>query len=237
MQPYPFPYIGYFELMASTDAWVVFDVVKYNRRSWMNRNRILHPHQGWQYFSIPVEHAPLGTAISDVRLVDPQAAERRLLAQLEHYKRRAPGHAHVTDMVRDTFSRAAGASLVDFNTASLIVTAERLGIAFAPVRCSKLGVPLEDISHPGAWALRISAVMGASEYINPPGGIALFKPSEWMETGIRLRFTSMNALRYDCGPYAFHENLSILDVLMWCSSEEIAMYLRQRHSEQDTHGS
>lgn len=46
MQPYFFPYLGHFSLIAASDAWIVFDVRQYTPRTWMNRNRILHPTGG-----------------------------------------------------------------------------------------------------------------------------------------------------------------------------------------------
>jgi hypothetical protein len=225
MQPYPFPYIGYFELMARVDRWVAFDVVQYNPRSWMNRNRILHPNAGWQYFCFPVAKAPHGTQLSGIRLADPAEAERKLLAQLQHYRKRAPHFRLVIDLVRDAFSRPDTGTLVGFNLASLIVVAERLGIAFAPERCSQLRLALQGVEHAGQWALHIAAQIGADTYLNPPGGRDLFRTAEWAAAGIELAFTDMNTLRYDCAPYIFQNHLSILDVLMWCSTDDIATYL------------
>jgi len=49
MQPYFFPYLGHFSLISSVDKWIVFDVTQYTPKTWMNRNRILHPKTGWQY--------------------------------------------------------------------------------------------------------------------------------------------------------------------------------------------
>lgn len=51
MQPYFFPYLGYFQLMASVDTWVFFDDIQFVNKGWVNRNRILHPDpaKGWQY--------------------------------------------------------------------------------------------------------------------------------------------------------------------------------------------
>ncbi|MBK7111860.1 MAG: WbqC family protein [Flavobacteriales bacterium] len=54
MQPYFFPYLGYFGLIANTDRWIVFDPVQYIRKGWVNRNRVLKPGGGWKYVSIPV---------------------------------------------------------------------------------------------------------------------------------------------------------------------------------------
>ena len=90
MQPYFFPYLGYFELIARVDRWVVFDVVQYNAKSWMNRNRILHPKEGWQYITVPVEKAPRGTLIRDIRVKDMVDSRERVLGQMVHYKKKAP---------------------------------------------------------------------------------------------------------------------------------------------------
>lgn len=236
MQPYPFPYIGYFELMARVDRWVAFDVVQYNRRAWMNRNRILHPTQGWQYFCVPVEKAPHGTLLSAIRLCDPREAERRLVAQLQHYRKHAPHFEMVLDLVRDAFARAGSDLLVDFNLATLAVVAERLDIPFAPERCSRLDLMLDGIEHAGQWALRIATQLGADAYLNPPAGRAIFRPEEWNAAGVTLSFTEMNELRYDCGPYAFEPHLSILDVLMWCGADSIKRYLNCQRVEAAARG-
>ncbi|RML56821.1 WbqC-like protein [Pseudomonas syringae pv. pisi] len=54
MQPYFFPYIGYFQLIAAVQRGLVFDIVKYKRKSWMNRNRVLGSKGDWQYINVPV---------------------------------------------------------------------------------------------------------------------------------------------------------------------------------------
>lgn len=235
MQPYPFPYIGYFELMASVDRWIAFDIAQYNRHSWMNRNRILHPAEGWQYFVIPVRKAPHGTRLADMVVSDLRETERRLVAQLDHYRGRAPHHGAVIEIVRETFSRTRSDALVTLSLASLAVVAERLAIPFAPERCSSLGLELDDVEHAGQWALRIASGLGASEYLNPPGGRALFRTDEWQAAQIRLSFTRMNQLTYNCGPYTFQESLSILDVLMWCSVDETSAYLCKQRMENTHH--
>lgn len=235
MQPYVFPYIGYYELMAKVDRWVAFDTVQYNRRSWMNRNRILHPTDGWQYFCIPVQRMHHGTALSAIRLAARNDAEHKLLGQLQHYRRHAPHFHNVTDLVRDVFSRPDTDTLVGLNLASLAAVAERVGIPFAPERWSQFDFAFDEVEHAGQWALRIAAYLGADAYLNPPGGQHIFHLDEWTAAGIKLDFTAMNDLRYDCGPYVFEPNLSILDVLMWCSADDIGAYLRNLRSEASHH--
>ena len=56
MQPYLFPYIGYFQLMNACNHWICFDDIQFKNKGWINRNRILHPEKDkeWQYISIPL---------------------------------------------------------------------------------------------------------------------------------------------------------------------------------------
>lgn len=215
MQPYFFPYLGYFDLINRTDRWVVFDVVQYVPKSWMNRNRILHPTEGWQYVSVPVvKHRD--SLIKDVRLVNPDEARRRVLGQIEHYRHgRAPFFEPVRDLIDRSFSRARSDRLRDLNATGLALVCEYLGIAFSPAIFSESGVELPPIDHPGKWALEISSAMGASEYVNPPGGKELFDERAFSDRGIRLTFTELADFTYPCGSYEFVERLSIIDVLMW----------------------
>lgn len=214
MQPYFFPYLGYFELIANTDRWVVFDVVKYNDKSWMSRNRILHPSRGWQYINLPVAKAEHGTPIHAICAKDKAAARDRIRGQLEHYRRRAPHFDAVMNLVDAAFSGSSD-RLVDINFNGIAAVCARLEIEFKADLCSKLDLDLDSVEHAGQWALHIARQLGANEYLNPPGGRDLFRPEEWASAGIRLRFTELPDFAYSCAPYQYVEHLSILDVLMW----------------------
>ena len=71
MQPYFFPYLGYFDLINRVDKWIVFDTPQYIRHGWVNRNRILHPHQGWQYIVVPLKKHDRDTSINQIETADP----------------------------------------------------------------------------------------------------------------------------------------------------------------------
>jgi WbqC-like protein family len=221
MQPYFFPYVGHFELIAQTDRWVVFDVVKYNRKSWMNRNRVLHPTQGWQYINAPVQHSAPGSAIHEIRLTDKDKTLQRVLGQLDHYRRHAPHYKAVVNLIREGFARCRTDRLVDLNVSTLCATCDYLGLNINWQLCSETVPGLTGIEHAGQWALRISQSLGAQEYINPPGGIDLFRPEEWTSAGIRLSVASLSDVTYDCAPYKFQHHLSILDTLMWMTPESV----------------
>jgi hypothetical protein len=96
-----------------------------------------------------------------------------------------------------------------------------LSIPFSPVIASEAAFALPEITHPGQWSLEICSLLGATTYLNTPGGRALFRPEEFARRGIRLGFTGIPHFAYDCKPYVYEPHLSILDVLMWNSPEEV----------------
>ena len=225
MQPYFFPYLGYFALIAQTDRWVVFDMTQYTRRSWLTRNRILHPSQGWQYITLPMDHASPSINICEARVLDRDAAARRILGQIEHYRRHAPFFPAVADLVRDTLRAGESQFLVDVCVSCLRNVFRYLGLPFNYLICSRENLPLPAITGPGLWALEISAVLKASEYVNPIGGQELFDRGAFAKRGIRLSFLPPPDFRYSCAPYSFIEHLSIVDVLMWNRPEAVKQAL------------
>ncbi|SDW01595.1 WbqC-like protein family protein [Pseudomonas syringae] len=223
MQPYFFPYIGYFQLIAAVETGIIFDVVKYKRRSWMNRNRVLDNCGGWQYINVPV-CARDGTLIKDVTLVDVTAAHQRIRNQLEHYRKKAPYYRETLQLVDQVFETPV-THLCELNKRSLKVVCDYLRLAFNWTTCSEMKLDLPPIEHAGQWALEIGTLLEISRYINPAGGRDLYVASEWQARGMELRFLEPSSFSYSPAPYPFVDNLSILDVLMWNAPETVLAYL------------
>jgi hypothetical protein len=80
MQPYFFPHVAHFALIDHVDRWVVLDVTQYTPQTWMNRNRVLHPSEGFMYATVPVRAGPEKRLIREVVLHDPKAALRSVTA-------------------------------------------------------------------------------------------------------------------------------------------------------------
>lgn len=229
MQPYFFPYLGYYDLINRTDRWIVFDVVKYQPRSWMNRNRILHPAGGWQYVNVPVSKHTGNGAIKDAQILDANAAHNKIRGQIAHYRQGgAPYFTAVTALIDDCFLGLQGRLLRDLNVRSLELVCNYLGIAFNHTNLSGMTIDMPAIQHPGQWALEIASTLGADAYLNPPGGRDIFRFCEWEERGIQLGFTDPVSFTYPTGRYPFVEHLSIIDVLMWNSPETVKAYLDSR---------
>lgn len=215
MQPYFFPNLAHFALIAATDSWVVFDVTQYTRKSWMSRNRILHPSGGWNYITVPLRKASLDTRIHEARVADMQSAHKSMQGKLGHYRQDAPFFREVLDLVDRVFDGAGEDSLVALNVSGLKEVCAYLDVPFEYRVCSAMNLEFPDRLGPGGWAPFICGELGAKSYVNPPGGRALFDPSDFERHGTQLCIAQFSPFIYDTSPFEFIEGLSILDVLMW----------------------
>jgi hypothetical protein len=219
MQPYFFPYLAHFGLIAAVDRWIVFDTSQYTPRGWMNRNRVLHPQGGWSYVTVPLANGSIGIRTQDALLLDPPAARRSVLGKLSHYRRLAPHYAAVASLVEEAF-RDDDRSLVRLNLRGLRAVCRYLGLPFRADVLSELDLALPAGLGPGDWALEICAALGADGYLNPAGGQALFDPAAFAARGIDLCFAEAAEFRYPTGRLQYEPGLSVLDVLMWVAPDQ-----------------
>lgn len=224
MQPYFFPYLGYFDLINCTDRWIVFDTAQYIRHGWVNRNRILHPNKGWQYIIAPLKKHSQTIAINEVEVAADVQWRQRILGQIQHYKRHAPYFHQTRALIEDCLENDE-ISLARLNTAILEKVCRHLGVNFTYDFFSNMKLNLGTILGPGDWALQISEAVGASEYVNPPGGVDIFEPSKFEAAGIKLTLRNLPPLEYTCRGYEFTPHLSVVDLLMWNAPETIKRHL------------
>jgi len=230
MQPYFFPYLGHFALIAAVDEWIVFDISQYTRKSWINRNRVLGAAGGRQYVSIPLENSSIHISIYEARVANPGDQERYVLGKISHYARRAPYYPQVCQIVRTAFADLSDSSLVSLNIRGLQAVCEYLQLPFRYRVCSQLNLEFPNTLSAGEWAPWISAKLAADVYINPIGGRALFDPADFRRQGIDLCFLDFSPFVYATPGYNFESGLSILDVLMWNSPEAVAQTIRENSS-------
>lgn len=224
MQPYFFPYLGYFDLINRADRWIVFDTPQYMREAWVNRNRILHSREGWQYIIVPLKKHARETPINQVEAVDFPDWRRKIINQFTHYRGRAPFYSQTIALLEDCFA-GEERNLSRINVHCLGKVCRYLGISWAPEIFSEMDLPIGSVEESADWALRISEAAGASDYLNPPGGAALYDAERFARQGIRLHIQEDFNFQYECGPYPYIPKLSILDTLMWVSPVEIKSYL------------
>jgi hypothetical protein len=180
-QPYFLPYAGYFRLIARTDLFVIYDCVQFPRRGWVHRNKLVDARGEEQWLTLPLRHAPQEVLIADLAFPDdavPELAER--LRPFPVASRAGP-HAPLLERVR----RAEGRP-VDYIAGLLEGACDLLGLPWNVVRSSSLAVPAEVRGQDRILA--IAQRLGATHYLNAPGGRDLYDAEVFAAAGIELRF-------------------------------------------------
>jgi len=230
MQPYFFPYIGYFSLIANADRFIVFDTVQFIRHGWIERNRILHPDRKVLYIKVPLVSHSRQTLIKDIKINEGAFNWKgRIYDQLVPYRKVAPNFKSTMDLVKECLEINT-TSIVELNVNVLHKICLYIGIDFHYNTLSEMNPELPEIYEPDEWALYISKWLGADSYVNPPGGLAFFDRKKYENHGINLEFIKPELTEYRQYPgQDFIPELSIIDVLMFNSINQIQGMLSNIH--------
>lgn len=232
MQPYFFPYIGYWQLIQASDCFVAFDDAQYMRHGWVNRNRTLKPGGGWQYIIVPLSKHGRTDRIRDVNTHPDGAWKNRIIAQLAHYKKKAPYFGETMRLIGDILLDPGGPGIAAVNLSAIRKISAYLGMDTDIVLSSEKRFDYTNVGDAGEWALRISEQMGADEYINPISGAGLFNRRKFAASGIRLSFLKSEDIVY-AQHDEFEPGLSIIDVLMFNGLEGTRGLLKRYSIDSD----
>ena len=216
MQPYFFPYIGYFQLMASVDLFIVYDNIKYTKKGWINRNRILKDGKD-VIFSLPLKGDSDALDIRDRELAE-DFNRTKLLNQFMAAYRLAPYFAQTFQLVEEIV-QYQDRNLFRFLHHSIVKTCKHLGITTEIKVSSDFTIDHDLRSQDKVLALCQAA--GASRYINAIGGMELYSRETFLENGIDLKFIQSKPFEYPQLGKEFVPWLSIIDVMMFNSVETI----------------
>ncbi|HEY8895653.1 MAG TPA: WbqC family protein [Niastella sp.] len=214
MQPYFFPYIGYFQLIQAADRFILFNDVQYIRHGWINRNRILKPGGGIQYIVMPLAAHARETLIKDIAVADADNNRQKVLRQIEHYKKPAPFYKDVRALLGDCFTTSES-NITQMNAGYLKAVCDYIGISYKIEISSQMNFDYTQVHDAGEWALRMCEQLQATTYINPPGGKGLFDNAKFEQSNIRLQFLQPALKEYDQRRETFEPGLSIIDVMMF----------------------
>lgn len=218
MQPYLFPYVGYFHLIHAVDRFVVYDDVNFIKQGWINRNRILlnnEPH----LFTMPLIGAGSFTPINEVELGAGYVAWRsKFLKTLTQGYRKAPYFESAMQVVERVL-HPDRKNLSELLVASLRAVTDHVGISTEFVSTSAN----YDNKHLAGQerVLDICRKEGASDYVNPIGGVDLYSKTAFADQGVRLWFVRSRLNAYPQFGANFHPGLSILDAMMFVDQGEL----------------
>lgn len=221
MQPYFFPYVGYFSLIEYVDKFVFFDTVQYISRGWVNRNRVQKQDGSPDYIIVPVKKAPQKTKIKDIQIADSKEWREAIIGKLTVYKRKAPNYNAVKDFIKDILYESEYSSLSELNCRSIIKTCEFIGLKGNFDILSKMNLQIGQIHAPDEWGLYVTKALQGDIYVNPPGGQSFYDKEKFKSENIKLQFLESELKPYAQGIGKFEPGLSIIDVMMFCKNDEI----------------
>lgn len=217
MQPYFFPYIGYFQLMNMVDKYVVYDNANFANNKWGFRNRILI-NGAPSYFRINILKASQNKGFNEIKVNNDIEAKKKNIQTLEHSYKKAPHFSEVMSVL-EPFLMAEHDNLAEYNVASNRLICDYLSIKTEILLFSELDCDKELTRQYRIYD--VCRALGGNEYINAIGGTELYDFEEFRENGIELAFLKTDDIVYPQLGGEFVPNLSIIDVMMFNSVPEI----------------
>ena len=220
MQPYFFPYIGYFQLISAVDLFIVYDNIKYTKKGWINRNRLLQNGKDVM-FSLPLKSDSDYLDIRDRELSENFNREK-LLNQLKGAYQRAPYFAQTFPLV-EQIVRYDDLNLFRFLHHSIVKLCEHFGIK-TEIRISS-DIAIDHDLKSQDKVLALCEAVNANTYINTIGGVELYSKETFHEEGLDLKFIQSKPFEYQQFGDVFVPWLSIIDVMMFNSVQVIKRQL------------
>lgn len=210
MQPYFFPYIGYFQLLKSVDKFIFYDDVNYIKGGWINRNRLFLAG-AVRYMTIPLEDASSFKKINKISSKQDGKWKNKILSSMDQSYSKSAFYNPVRDLVENALDDSSE-SLAVFAKRSIKLVASYIGIDANFVESSaiyknqeKNGIDrIIDICH----------IEKASEYWNLPGGRDIYCSDVFKQKNIDLKFVNASIENYQQNSNEFIPGLSVIDVLM-----------------------
>jgi hypothetical protein len=213
MQPYIFPYIGYFQLISSVDRFVVYDDVAFIKQGWINRNQLLL-NGAAHMFTVPLKNASSFTTIAQTEINHALYAgwKNKFFKTLEQAYSKAPHYASVAGMVQAVFNNECR-TISELATKSIVITSLYLGIdtQFVLSATQYANSELKAQNR----VIDICKREQANVYINPVGGKDLYNKDDFEKQGLMLNFHRSRSIRYQQFANDFVPWLSVIDVMMF----------------------
>ena len=227
MQPYIFPYIGYFQLINTADKFVVYDNIQFTKKGWINRNRILVNGKD-EFFTISLKKDSDFLNVDQRKLSDTFKTERiKLLRRITESYRKAPEFNSVYSLFESVINNDEE-NLFSFIYQSLQTVCKYLDIKTEFIISS--AVPIDHQLKSQDKVIAICKALNAAKYINPIGGIELYSKEKFEQNNIELNFIKSDPIEYRQFKNEFVPWLSMIDVMMFNSKEKVQEYLQSGYT-------
>ena len=214
MQPYFFPYIGYYQLAYEVEKFVFLDDVTFIKQGYINRNSILLNGKRHE-FSIPVSKISSYRKINDHQYLNEQS---KFLKMIEQAYKKAPFYTEAMPIIQSVISdQDNNVSRKNIKSITKIFDYLEIERCFLSSSC----IDGENILKGPDRVLSLCAKLEVDKYTNSIGGKSLYSHEIFNAAGINLKFIQSNIQPYPQGKHKFTSHLSMIDVLMHCDKQAI----------------
>ena len=225
MQPYIFPYAGYFQLIKAVDKFIFYDDVNFIKKGWINRNQILINNQA-HLISIPLQKASQNILIKDTLISYDSPWRNKLTTKIEMNYKKAPHFKAAFPIVKNIIE-AQEKTISDLAILGIKKIAYYLELDTKFELSSEMYQESKELKKENRL-IQICKKNNADKYINPSGGEELYSKKDFYNKGMELQFIENSILPYQQFSFnSFISHLSIIDVLMFNSKEQITEMLQQ----------
>lgn len=224
MQPYFMPYIGYFQLINSVDEFIIYDNIQYTKKGWINRNRILVNGKD-QLITLPIKKDSDYLDVVNRSLSESWHNDKiKILNTIKSCYSKSPFFNEAYSLIEQCLN-VPNTNLFEFIYQTILILNDFLDIKTKMIISSNIDIDHNLKSQDKVLAL--CKARNADMYINSIGGTELYDKTVFKQTGIELNFIKSNSIRYKQFNNEFVSWLSIIDVLMFNSKEQIQEYLNE----------
>jgi len=222
MQPYFFPYIGYFQLINSVDKFIIYDNIQYTKKGWINRNRILVNKKD-QLITLPIRKDSDYLNIIERELSESWKIDKnKMLNVIKSSYNKAPYFQDTFELISKCLNNPE-TNLFKFIYDSIVSINNYLEIK-TPIIISST-VDIDHTLKSQDKVLSLCKKQNADIYINSIGGVELYNKETFRKNNIELNFIKSNPIQYKQFNNEFISWLSIIDVMMFNSKQQIKEYL------------
>lgn len=216
MQPYFFPYLGYWQLLAAVDKYVIYDDVNYIKGGWIARNNILLNGQK-HMITLPLDNPSSFRKINEISITNNSKIREKLIRTIENAYTKAPHYKEVMPWITDLIMNSDCIS--ELNTKSINKICNYLNVDTEIIVSSEMDK--DDLLKGQEKVIHIVKKLGGDEYYNAIGGQELYDKERFGEEGIKLSFLQAGDIAYPQFQNDPIEGLSIIDVLMFNTPDEV----------------
>lgn len=215
MQPYLFPYIGYYQLAYCSDLFIFYDDVNYIKKGYINRNNIATKN-GVFLFSLPIKNASQNKLINELYFTE---ETKKILLTIEMSYSKSKYFHEIYPLIESIFNNKKR-NVSNITSLSIIKVFEYLSLDFNYNFSSSIDYDRKNSAQEKIYDL--CEINNSKQYINAIGGMELYDKKEFQKRNIQLGFIKPLITNYpQVNSSTFIGNLSMIDILMNCSKDEI----------------